>query len=48
MKGQQYKMNIWESRISNFSMYDNFTFPTMYSWDDFYYDNRNKRLINSN
>lgn len=34
-------MRIWQSDIADYSLFGNFTFPTKFDWDDFYYDKRN-------
>ena len=34
-------MRLWTSDIKNYSLFGNYTFPTKYTWDDFYYDKRN-------
>ena len=39
--GQKIDMTIWQSDITDYSLFGNFTFPTMFDWDDFYYDKRN-------
>ena len=45
--GQEAGFTVWTSEITNSSMYYNFTFPTMFDWDDFYYDRRNTRVLDS-
>ena len=45
-KGQEVKFTLWQSKISNNSLYSNYTFPINYKWDDFYYDMQNHRILN--
>jgi len=45
MLGQKPFMAVWYSNQTDNTKYNDWTFPSMYVWDDFYYESTSQKLL---
>ena len=45
MIDQEIFLAVWNSNATDLSLYNNWTFPNMYIWDDFYYATTSTKLL---